>query len=516
MTQSNIPSLELKNLTKKYGDFFANKDLSLSFYLGKITAIVGENGAGKSTLFKIATGLLQPDDGEIIINGRKIRNYTSKIANMHGIGMVHQHFLLIPSFSVLDNILLGHEISKWSKIDYKKSTDIINSIAKKLNFSIDLNKKVEDLTIGEKQNIEIIKILYRNNKILILDEPTAVLTPQESSNLFSIFKLLANEGYTIIFVTHKLQEVLNISDDIYVIRQGQLAGYYLPKDVTIEFLAEQMIGKLDIKAIGNINNIQKKERNNVLSISNLSVKNKDGLLKIKKLSLNIMQGEILGVASIQGNGESELIDCIAGLLNYNGDIFFLGNNINGKNVSERIQLGISHIPEDRHKKAVILSLSNEDNIIIGSLDKYKTGKIFLDRKKIKEDSATIFEKYDIYPKNIQIETSNLSGGNQQKLVVGREVEKKPLLLLAGQPSRGVDIKSSNFIHNTISSLRSAGTAVLLVSSDLNELLSLSDRIIVLYKGEIVANFAKEEANETLLGLFMSGSKVDINNMEETL
>ncbi|MBX9839326.1 MAG: ABC transporter ATP-binding protein, partial [Silvanigrellaceae bacterium] len=513
-------AIEFRNVTKSFGNVIANNQITFSVEKGTIQALVGENGAGKSTAMKILFGLYKEDSGEILVNGKPQHWVSPKDAIKNGIGMVHQHFMLAETATGLDNIILGDEEhtlklpfipTPFNIIDRKKAKKEIEALAKKYGLNVPLNVKISKLPVGMQQRIEILKLLYRNADILILDEPTAVLTPLEVDELFENLKKLKNEGKTIIIVTHKLREVLNLTDNIVVFRTGKVVGEIKTSEATEEKIASMMVGRNvnlrpDIPSGKNI-------KRTVLELTNVTLK--DYLTKDSKrnllnnISINIKGGEIVGIAGVEGNGQSELLDLIFHPQKYfgkkpsennpaSGKIHLLRTDVTYKKSSQMQDLIVGFIPEDRHKNGLLLNMSAEENYILGRHweKKFRFGIL----QKIKEIQRTVkseMEKYDVRPKNSKLNASGFSGGNQQKIIIAREFGKEPEFIVAANPTRGVDIGAIEYIHQQIVLERDKGVGVLLVSSELDEIITLSDRILVMYGGSVVAEFKRNEADEHL-------------------
>ncbi|APJ02438.1 ABC transporter ATP-binding protein [Silvanigrella aquatica] len=520
-------AIEFRKVTKSFGSIVANDQISFSVKKGSIQALVGENGAGKSTAMKILFGLYKEDEGEILVNGKPQHWASPRDAIKNGIGMVHQHFMLAETATGLDNIILGDEEHTlkipflpvpFNIIDRRKARKEIQAIANKYGLNVPLNVKVSKLPVGMQQRIEILKLLYRNADILILDEPTAVLTPIEVDELFENLKKLKNEGKTIIIVTHKLREVLNFTDNIVVFRTGKVVGEIKTAEATEEKIASMMVGRNvnlrpEIPIASNLNKP-------VLELKNVTLK--DYLTKDSKrnllnnLSMRVRGGEIVGIAGVEGNGQSELLDLIFHPQNYfgkktsshshaTGDINLLGKAVKHKKSSEMLDLIVGFIPEDRHKNGLLLNMSAEENYILGRHWEKKFRYGFL--QKIKEIQKTVkseMEKYDVRPRNSKLNASGFSGGNQQKIIIAREFGKEPEFIVAANPTRGVDIGAIEYIHKQIVAERDKGVGILLVSSELDEIFTLSDRILVMYGGEIVAEYKRNEVDEHALGLAMCG------------
>ncbi|OPX45713.1 ribose import ATP-binding protein RbsA [Ruminiclostridium hungatei] len=509
-------AIEAVNLTKKYGDFVANEDINISIEQGEITAIVGENGAGKTTLMNMFFGLQRPTGGELKVQGKEVSFNSSLDAINCGLGMVHQHFKLVPSLTVFENILLGAELKKNFGIFGKagfKSPIIDRSLERKTvqklidDYKFELNSEdiVDSISIGAKQRVEILKMLYRNVDILIFDEPTAVLTPQEVDELLASFKELKNQGKTIILITHKLREVMEVSDKVVVIKRGRVVGTRNTKDTDAAELARLMVGR---EVILNVN---KEDRDTsrskvVYSVKNLSTVNNFGKKVLDDISFDIKEGEILGVAGVEGNGQSELVRVLSGLMESTGGSVSLHNqDITNWWPGELRASGVGIVPEDRYAQGLCKDMTISDNLIAGYHNNpclCKNGLLM--KKEIEKQGDRLIEKYDIRIAERNGNVSQLSGGNAQKIIVAREFDSDPKLLLVSQPTRGVDIGSIEFIHRKILELRAAGKAILLVSSELSEIMNLSDRIIVMYKGKIVGELPGKNAGSERLGLMMAG------------
>lgn len=496
--------IKLEGITKVFPGVLANDNVNLSIYPGEIHAIVGENGAGKSTLMKILYGLYKPDKGNIYIKGKKVIFNSPRDAIENGIGMVHQHFMLIPPFSVIENIILGSEIKNGISLDFKKAETLIKELLESTGFKVDLYAKVESLSVGEAQRVEILKLLYRKAEVLILDEPTAVLAPQEVEELFKILRNLSSQGKTIIFISHKLNEVLEISDRVSVMRRGRLVDTLETKRTNKYQLAQLMVGR---EVFLKVEKSKIKKGDEIFRVENLWVKGRKGLDVVKGVSFNVRAGEIVGIAGVEGNGQTELVESIVGLIPIQkGKICVRGKNITSKTIRQR-RLHIGHIPEDRHKRGLVLDFSVAENSIL-SLHFYKefSKGVFLNYEKINSHAEKIVKEFDVKTPSIKTPIRNLSGGNQQKVVVGREISFSPDFLIASQPTRGLDIGATEFIHQLLVNLRNQGKAILLVSADLDEILNLSDRILVMYNGEIVGSFVEGEVDEKELGYYMTGVK----------
>lgn len=502
------PVLELKGITKRFPGVLANDHIDLTLEQGEIHALLGENGAGKTTLMNILYGLYQPDEGEIWVNGKKTRDESPTDAIKSGIGMVHQHFMLIPVFTVTENVMLGEESTRFGGIlDRETAANRIRKISEQYNLLVDPDSYIKDLPVGVQQRVEIIKLLYRNANILIFDEPTAVLTPQEADELFQIMHSLTQQGKSIIFITHKLREVLEISDRVTVIRRGKVVGSVLPKDADQAKLASLMVGRevnLDLdKEVCTPGEI-------VLKIENLTVADETRQVTVDELSFEVKAGEILGIAGVQGNGQTELVEAITGLrAPISGKIMLLGQDITHASPRQITELGSAHIPEDRQRDGLVLSFPVADNLVLNTyyLPPYARG-VVMDEKLILANAIQKINEYDVRTPGPVTAAGSLSGGNQQKVIVARELSRPIRLLVAAQPTRGLDVGSIEYIHSQILKRRDSGVAVLLVSTELDEILQLSDQIAVMYRGKIVAVVPSEEATKEYLGLLMAGVPPD--------
>lgn len=502
MTQS---ILEMSNIRKVFGNVIANDNINLKVLKGEIHAIVGENGAGKSTLMKILNGLYQPDTGKIVFHGKEVKITGPGEAARLGIGMVYQHFMLVSTLTVAENMVLGVEPKKGVFLDIEKAKKEVREVSEKYGLKIDPDAKISELSVGMQQRVEIIKILFKGAELLVFDEPTAVLTPQEVKELYKIMKKLIDEGKTIIFITHKLQEVLDTADNITVIRAGRNVGEMRVAEATKEKIANCMVGR---KVLFNLDRKEVKKGNKIVEIENLYVKNDKGMEAVKGISLDIHEGEILGIAGVEGNGQTELVEALTGLRAVEkGKAQLYGKDMVNLSPREITRNGVAHIPEDRHKRAAVSEYSISHNLALGvHREKYSKG-IMLDYKKMNADAAELLEKYDIRPREIGAVFGRLSGGNQQKVIVARELEKEHRFFIASQPTRGVDIGAIESIHAMILKEREEKKAVLVVSAELSEIMSLSDRIAVMYEGKVAGILTREEATEERLGILMAGGKI---------
>ena len=495
--------LELKNITKTFGDVVANDAVSIKIENGTIHAIVGENGAGKSTIMRIAYGFYTADSGAILVDGKPVQINNPHDAIRLGIGMVHQHFMLVDTMTVAENIILGAETGSVANLDLEEANQKISALSNELKLGVDPRAYIEDLSVGAQQRVELLKALYRNAQLLILDEPTAVLTPQETEDFFNILRRMREQGKTIVIITHKLEEVLAISDHVTVMRDGKTVGNVKTSETSAKDLARMIVGR-DV-----LLRVEKTDANpaaNVLSVKNLSVKGKHGTA-LNDVSFSVRAGEIVGIAGIEGNGQTELIEAVAGLLTpAAGSIEFCGGDITTVNARRRKELGIGHIPEDRHKRGLLLDFDLAENSMLGVHYRppITSASGLLNHAAINKRANEIVENFDVRPRNIELPAKALSGGNQQKLIIGREFGLNPRLLLVSQPTRGVDIGAIEFIHRKLIGLRDAGTAVLLVSAELEEVTALADRLLVMREGRIVGEVDPKQVSTEEIGLMMTG------------
>lgn len=504
---SNSYCLEMINIKKNFDGVKAIIDGNFNLNKGEIHSLIGENGAGKSTMMKIAYGLYSPDDGIINIKGDRFNYLTPKKAIDNGIGMVHQEFMLVKELTVLENIILGFEKKNGIAINFESSKKEINRYVENYKMDIQINKKVNQISVGEAQRVEIIKTLYRGAEILIFDEPTAVLTPQETKEFFKILNILKNDGESIVFISHKLNEVMNISDRITIMRQGRYIDTVNKDETNIKELAKMMVGR-DVF----FNNFDKKKievSNTVLKVDNLWTSGEKELSKIRGISFDIKAGEIVGIAGIDGNGQSELIEAVCGLRKVEkGNVFLDNINITNKSPLKIRNSGLSHIPEDRNLRGLNRGLNIAENIIALKFNKkpYSNNTI-INNNKVVDITNQLINKFDIRPSDALVSTMHLSGGNAQKVVVAREVDANSKLLIASQPSRGVDIGAIEAIRKILNDEKAKGKAILLVSADLEEILSMADRIIVMYEGKITGTLMPGEANDENLSMLMVGQNV---------
>lgn len=503
---SAAPAIELVRISKSFGPVQANKNISIRVMPGTIHGIIGENGAGKSTLMSILYGFYKADKGEIFIAGNQTQIPDSQAAIAAGIGMVFQHFKLVPNFSVLENIILGAEDGAMLRPSLVKARESLLSLARDYEMNVDPDAIVEELSVGHQQRVEILKALYRQANILILDEPTGVLTPSEADQLFRILKRLRNEGKTIILITHKLREIMDITDTVSVMRRGEMTATVKTADTNPEQLAELMVGR---KVLLRIDKSAARPGKEILHVKDLQVTDEAGVLRLKDISFTIRAGEILGIAGVAGNGQSELLEVLGGYRTAQGQILVNDTpiDISGQNADgqSRRKHGIAHVPEDRQREGLIMDFAAWENIAFGyhTDKKYQSG-FFMNNAAIKQDASEKMQHFDVRPRNHNLMAKSFSGGNQQKLVLAREIERNPDILLVGQPTRGVDIGAIEFIHQQIMTLRERGKAILLVSVELEEIMSLSDRIAVMFDGQIMGERLPSETNEKELGLLMAG------------
>ena len=503
---STESAIELKDITKRFGHVIANSDVNLKVRPGTIHGIVGENGAGKSTLMNILFGLYKPDSGTIFLNEQAVEVNSPEKSIALGIGMVHQHFMLVSTFTVLENAMLGNEGSMLLKSGEESVLNRLKGLSKNYGLDVDFEAIISEIPVGMHQRVEILKALNRGAKILILDEPTGVLTPQETIGLFDILKSLREQGVTIILITHKLKEIMSITDSVSVMRGGKVVANFSTEKTSPEELAENMVGR---KVLLSIKKPTPKIGKSVLEVKNLGHNSKDGVDVLKNISFNLKEGEILGIAGVAGNGQSELLDILSGIetlqrgqITINDKTIFPYQDWNSKKARD---VGVAHVPEDRHKRGLVLPFYNYENSILGyhQNEEYSNG-FFMDKKKILNFVDQLIENFDVRPRSSSISSGKLSGGNQQKLVLAREIESNPKILLVGQPTRGVDIGAIERIYEDLMHLKGKGTAILLVSVELDEIMSLSDRIIVMNQGSIVGETNGADATELDVGKMMSG------------
>jgi ABC-type uncharacterized transport system ATPase subunit len=502
------PVLELRGITKAFPGVLANDQIDLTLEQGEILALLGENGAGKTTLMNILYGLYQPDAGEIFVRGKKAEIRQPNDAIAQGIGMVHQHFMLVPVFTVTENVMLGVESTHYGAfLDRRKAAKRIGEISDQYKLEVDPDSYVRDLPVGVQQRVEIIKVLYREADILILDEPTAVLTPQEVEELFKIIRSLCAQGKSIIFITHKLKEVMSIADRITVLRQGRAVGTTTPSQASLEKLAQMMVGR-EVELV--CQREEAKPGEVVLQVENLHVLDRRGNLAVRDVTFDVRKGEILGVAGVQGNGQTELVRALTGLMQVDaGHIRIGGQDVTKASPRKILEQGVAHVPEDRQKDGLVLKYPVYDNLVLNTyyLPPFARG-VNLQFQEIFKAGAERAYQFDVRTPSIFVPTATLSGGNQQKVIVAREFSRPIHLLIASQPTRGLDVGSIEYIHQRIVQKRDEGVAVLLVSPELDEILALSDRIAVMYRGQFVAILPACEATRQKLGLLMAGVRLE--------
>ncbi len=501
-----VPAIELRGISKAFGPVQANKDISIRVAKGTIHGIIGENGAGKSTLMSILYGFYKADAGEIIINGRPTLIPDSQSAIRAGIGMVFQHFKLVENFTVLENVILGAEDGAMLRPSLAKARKLLTQLADEYELNVDPDALIENLSVGHQQRVEILKALYRHADILILDEPTGVLTPDEADHLFRILTGLKDQGKTIILITHKLREIMEITDTVSVMRRGEMTATVKTAETSPEQLAELMVGR---KVLLHVAKGPANPGKVVLEVENLRVRDDRGVERLKGVSLTVRAGEILGIAGVAGNGQSELLAVLGGIEDGTGIIRLNGESLDltgakSDGQTRRAQ-GISHVPEDRQRLGLIMDFTAWENMAFGYHNDpaYQSG-LLMDNDELRADTQGKMARFDVRPANCWLEAKNFSGGNQQKIVLAREISRNPDLLLVGQPTRGVDIGAIEFIHKQIVALRDAGKAILLVSVELDEIMSLSDRIAVMFDGQIMGERLPEQTNVRELGLLMAG------------
>lgn len=500
-------AIELLNITKEFPGIRANDDITLKVKDCSIHALLGENGAGKSTLMSILFGLYQPTSGSIRVRGNEVKISDPNVANQLKIGMVHQHFKLVQNFTVTENIVLGIEPKgKFGTINLKEAAKKVQAISELYGFDIDPKAKIENISVGMQQRVEILKMLYRNAEILIFDEPTAVLTPQEIDELINIMHRLIEEGKTVLVITHKLKEIKAVADYCSVIKRGKLIGTVDVKETSIEQMAEMMVGR---EVNFSVEKTEAKPTDIVLEVKDLIVTNDKKVNVLKSVNFDVRAGEIVGIAGVDGNGQTELVYAITGLIQkYKGNISVNGTSINGKSIKQRTHSGVGHVPEDRHKHGLILDFKLKENMIIHEYSEPRFSKFgVIDTKAMDKFADTLIDEFDVRSSQGKESISRtMSGGNQQKAIVAREIERHPDLLIVVQPTRGLDVGAIEYIHSRIVAERDAGKAILLVSLELDEVLDLSDRIVVLCNGEVTGTVMASETNENELGLMMSGNK----------
>ena len=513
------PAIRMQGIDKSFGPVRANRGASLEVIPGEIHALVGENGAGKSTLMRILGGLMKPDAGKLEVNGRDVTGWSTNDAIAAGIGVVHQHFMLVPTLTVAENIVLGQEPVKNGMFDYDRALAEVQALSKETGLAVSADRKVSELSVGEAQRVEILKTLFRGAKILVLDEPTAVLSPPEVKELWTVLRRLRDSGGTIVLITHRLDEVMDLSDTITVMRAGETIERLKTADTSPAEIARAMVGR-DVALISRAEALgdtaeflasglgppPSGDYSAALEVSDLVVKGSQDTRVVDGLTFSILPGEILGIAGVEGNGQTELIEAIAGLRKTeSGVVRISGHVITDKNVSERRAAGLAHIPEDRHRRGLILDYSIADNLLLGIQDEFAPRGV-LDSDRIDANAKEQIESFDIRPPTSVLPARSLSGGNQQKVVVAREMGHEFEVLLASQPTRGVDVGAIEFIHERLRAARADNKAILLVSAELNEVLALADRVAVMYRGRFAVVMPVAEATEETLGEYMIGTR----------
>jgi general nucleoside transport system ATP-binding protein len=508
------PVLEVRGITKRFPGVLANDNIHLTLYKGEVLGLLGENGAGKSTLMNLIYGLYKPDEGEILINGRSVEITGSKDAIDLGVGMVHQHFQLVDVLTVTENVMLGNE-SVWGPFLRRDvARKRILELSKEYGLDVNPDSLVSDLPVGIQQRVEIIKALYRDADILILDEPTAVLTPQETRGLFKIMHTLLDKGVSIIFISHKLKEVLEICDSVAVLRRGKVAGHADPKTSTEQSLASLMVGR---DVILEVDKPQANPGEDILVVDNLYVNDDRKLPAVEGVTFEVRRGEILGVAGVQGNGQTELVEALTGMRSVeSGQFFIKGEDMTGASPRRVTEKGVGHVPEDRQRDGLVSGFTVMHNMVLSTYYKGEfSNSIVINDRAIAENADILVDQYDVRPPNIHNAAGGLSGGNQQKVIVAREFSRGVDLLIASQPTRGLDVGSIEFIHKQIIQMRDKGTGILVVSSELDEVLSLADRVAVMFEGQIIDILPIEQADKDTVGLRMAGVRDDKQGEEES-
>jgi general nucleoside transport system ATP-binding protein len=507
MAEQRVPVLELRGITKRFPGVLANDHIDFDLHRGEVHALLGENGAGKSTLMNIVYGLYHPDEGEFRINGKPVKIGSPREAIDHGIGMVHQHFMLIPVMTVAENVVLASEPRKAGVfLDYDQAVRKVRDLAAAFKFAINPDARVQNITVGQQQRVEILKALYRGADILILDEPTAVLTPQEADELFGILKTLQREGLSIIFISHKLREVLEIADRVTVLRRGKKIETVPREGATREELARLMVGR---EVLLRVEKTPAQPEEPLLVVENLTVFDERGLPAVRDVSFGVRSGEIVGIAGVDGNGQTELIDALTGLRHIeSGKVSVGGKEVTAASAHDHYDAGLGHIPEDRHLRGLVLDFTLAENLALHDFEKEPYSRLgWLRPGRMIAAARRLLQEFDVRGGGPRTRAAALSGGNQQKVVVAREVARDPRALIAAQPTRGLDVGAIEFVHRRLVDERDEGRAVLLISLELDEILSLSDRILVIYEGRIVAEYGPDVTEEEL-GVAMTGGRVE--------
>ncbi|MFW6071423.1 MAG: ABC transporter ATP-binding protein [Candidatus Bipolaricaulota bacterium] len=499
------PLIRMEGISKRFPGVLANDSVDFSVREGEIHALVGENGAGKTTLMKILYGVYAADGGQIYLKDEPVSIEEPKVANKLGIGMVHQHFMLVPPLSVVDNITLGSEIAHRGILDREEGKKRIQKLASDIGFDLDPEAKVENLSVGVRQRIEILKVLFREAEVLILDEPTAVLTPQEVERLYEILNNLQEQGKTIIFITHKLNEVMDLADRVTVMRDGKDVGTKTVEDTSKNELANMMVGR---EVLLRVEKEEAELGEELIRAESLTVTNEEGVNVVDDVSFSIREGEVFGIAGVQGNGQTELIEALTGITEFSsGNVAVQGSDLTNADGQEIREEGMGHIPEDRLDRGLITDFTVTENFVLGyhTFERY-SNRLFLKLRDMESHAEEAVENFDIKTPSIKTLAESLSGGNQQKLIVARELSQQPKLLVAAQPTRGIDVGAIEFVHKRLMEERAKGKGLLLVSSELDEIMSLSDRIAVIYEGEFTAVFDADETTKEELGIYMTGSE----------
>jgi simple sugar transport system ATP-binding protein len=501
------PAVEARQVTKRFPGVVANDAVDFELRAGEVHCLLGENGAGKSTLVKILFGLYQPDDGQVLVRGEPVAFRSSSDAIAQGIGMVHQHFQLIPVFTVAENVVLGRESRRGAVLDLQTARERIDDLGRRYGLHVDPDATVGDLSVGEQQRVELVKALYRDAEVLILDEPTAVLTPGEVDEFFGIVRHLEEQGKSIVFITHKLREVLAIADRITVMRQGRVVGTADPQDATAQSLATLMVGR---DVILEIDKGPARPGASRLTVRGLEVRDERGATTVAGLDLDVRGGEILGIAGVEGNGQRELVEALTGLRRPSqGTVEIDGVDVTGASPRRISELGVGHVPEDRTKHGLVAPFTVSDNLVLNTYHRRPHARgLVRQRREIEQRARELVERYDIRTTGVDVPVQNLSGGNQQKVIIARELARDLRVLVVAQPTRGLDVGSVEFIHRRIVEIRDEGTAVLLVSAELDEVLSLSDRIAVIFRGQLVGEFDRADADRSRIGLLMAWGRTD--------
>lgn len=498
--------VRMTGIQKYFGAVHANRGAEIEVAAGEIHALVGENGAGKSTLMKILSGMQSPDGGTVEVGGRDVTGWSTAQAIAAGVGMVHQHFMLVPTLTVAENVVLGREPISVATFDRARATREVEELSRQSGLIVPSDRLVADLSVGEAQRVEILKTLYRGARILLLDEPTAVLSPPEVTELWAVLRRVRDAGTTIILITHKLDEVMAVTERITVMRQGATVARMATRETTPEGIAKAMVGRDVNLAVQTSTRTREAALESALTVRNLVVRGARIERAVNDVSFTVAPGEILGIAGVEGNGQTELLETISGLRYVTSGAITIGtHDITRATVRERGDAGLSHIPEDRHQRGLVLEYSVADNLILGQQHHFSRRGV-IDREMVATNAAKQVGAFDIRPTEPSLAVRTLSGGNQQKVVIARELARNFVVLLAAQPTRGVDVGAIEFIHDTLRKARDAGKAILLVSAELREVLSLSDRVAVMYGGRIVAMMPRSEANEEILGPYMTGAR----------